>query len=187
MIATAVIGGAVAYTSSKNQSEYQEKLADQNQKVAEAQAVDAERLGQIEAGEARLRTRLQLASQTVGFAAQNVAASGTALDILGDTAMFGEIDQQRIRANAARRAWGFRTQGYDIGAQNTLNQYAGRMDRVGTILSTVGKVAGSFGSFGGSSPAPLGGGAAPSFVGTGYGSTWGTGAGLGAAGYGPGH
>jgi hypothetical protein len=151
MIATAVIGGAVAYKTSKDSQDYNEQVNKQNQKVAEAQAVDAERLGQIEAQEKRLQTRLKIANQTVGFAAQNVEATGTALDILGDTAMFGQIDEDRIRANAQRRAWGFRMQKYDLEAQKRLGAYQGKMDRFGTILTTAGKVAGSFGggSFGG--------------------------------------
>lgn len=166
-VASAVIAGVsgyVAYDSSKKAQAYQEQVADQNKKVADAQAIDAERLGQIEANERRLKTRLQIASQRAGFGAQNVQQTGTALDILGDTAMFGEIDEGRIRANAARKAWGFRMQGYDIEANKRLNAYTSKMQRTGTILSTAASIAGSYSSWasaGGGVGSASGGGFAP--------------------------
>lgn len=145
--AVSAVSGYVAYDSSKKAQAYQEEVADQNKKVADAQAIDAERLGQIEASERRLKTRLQIASQRAAFGAQNVQQTGTALDILGDTAMFGEIDEGRIRANAARRAWGFRMQGYDIEANKRLNAFTAKTQRTGTILSTAASIAGAYGSY----------------------------------------
>lgn len=139
-----IAAGAVQYKTSRDSQKFNEAVADQNAKVAEAQAVDAERLGQIEAGERRLLLRQQLASQQVGFAAQNVEQTGTALDILGDTAMFGEIDETRIRANAERQAWGYRMQGYGIQTQKRLDAYQGKMGRFGTILTTGANMAGAW-------------------------------------------
>jgi hypothetical protein len=150
-LAVTAVGGYMAYNASKQAQKYNDQVAKVGQKVAEARAVDAERLGQVDAQERRLKTRLMLGSQTVGFAAQNVAASGTALDILGDTAMFGEIDETRIRANAARQAWGYRMEGWNIKANNALAKFQGKVDRMGTILTTAGgliKGAGQF-NFGG--------------------------------------
>lgn len=150
--ATAVVGGAVAYDASKKAESYQNQVAKQNMKVAEAQAVDAARLGQLEESERRLQARMQIASQTVGFAAQNVEQTGTALDILGDTAMFGEIDMQRIRYGAERKAWGYRMQGYDIDAQNRLQKFQAKTDRTGIILSTASKALSAWGSMGAAKP-----------------------------------
>lgn len=156
--ATAVAGGVVAYQGSKNSQEYNEKVADVNKKTVEAQAQDQERLGQLQQAERRTKTRMQIATQQVGFGAQNVEQTGTALDILGDTAMFGEIDSNRIAANAARAAFGFRSQGYNIEADKRLGAYRGKMERVGTILSTASAVGGAFGNYAGASAA---GGAKP--------------------------
>ena len=147
LIATAVVGGYMQYDASKKSQAYMEQVAEQDKAVADAQALDAERLGQIEAAERRLKTRMQLASQEVGFAAQNVERTGTALEILGDTAMFGSIDEDRIRANAAKRAWGFRMQGYDVEKNKRLAQFQGKTQRQGTILSTAGALAGSWSSY----------------------------------------
>lgn len=147
MIGIALVGGYVQYDASKKAEAYQDTVAKQNKGVAEAQAIDAERLGQLEAAERRLQTRLQIATQTVGFASQNVEQTGTAAQVLGDTAMFGAIDEQRILHGAEKRAWGFRMQGYDIEAQNRLNKFQSKTDRTGIILSTASGVAGAYGKY----------------------------------------
>ena len=151
MIGIALVGGAVQYDASQKAQRYQERVADQNAKVADAQAVDQERLGQIEASERRLKTRLQLANQQATFGAQNVQQSGTALDILGDTAMFGEIDEGRIRANAARKAWGYQIDAYNTRANKKLMQFQGKTDRTGIILSTASSAFGAAAGGGGGS------------------------------------
>lgn len=145
MIGIALVGGAMQYDASKKSQKFQEQVAEQNTKVANAQATDAERLGQIEANERRLKTRMQLATQSVGFGAQNTETTGTALDILGDTAMFGEVDEQRIIANADRNAWGYRVQGHGIQTDKKMMQFNSKNDRTGTILSTASGVAGAWG------------------------------------------
>ena len=43
--------------------------------------------------------------------------SGSALGILGDTAVLGELDALQIRDNAAREAWRFQVQGANDQAQ----------------------------------------------------------------------
>ena len=140
-IAAAVGGGYVAYKSSKNAEEYNNQVAKTNKTVLETQAQDAERRGQLERQERRLKTRMQIATQQVGFGAQNVEQTGTALDILGDTALFGQIDEDRISANAARAAFGFRFQAWDVEAQRRLMASQSKDQRTGTILSTVSSVA----------------------------------------------
>ncbi len=146
MIGIALVGGYMQYDASKQSQRYMEQTADQNQKVVQAQATDALRMGQLEESERRLKTRMQIATQQVGFGAQNVEQTGSALDILGDTAMFGEIDTQRIRANAQRKAWGFGVEGMNIENNKRLGQFQGKVTRQGTILSTVGNVAGVWGT-----------------------------------------
>jgi hypothetical protein len=147
-IAAAVGAGYVSYKSSQNAQDYNEKIAETNKKVLESQAQDAERQGQIMQQERRLKTRMQIATQQVGFGAQNVEQTGTALDILGDTAMFGQIDEDRIAADAARKAFGFRFQGWDVEAQKRLMQSQAKDARTGTILSTVSSIAGTLGGGG---------------------------------------
>lgn len=153
MIGVALVSGYMQYDASKQSQRYNEAVAEQNSKVAGAQAIDAERLGQIEEGERRMRMRLQIAQQETQFASQNVAPTGSALDILGQTAMFGEADIGRIRSNAQRKAWGFRYEQYNIEANKRMAAFKGKTERQGIVLSTVGNVtsaaAGGFGNTGG--------------------------------------
>lgn len=148
-LALTAAAGYVAYDSSKKAQKYNEEVADQRIKVANAQAVDAERLGQIERQERRLKTRMQLATQQVGFGAQNVEQTGTALDILGDTAIFGEIDENRITANAERKAFGFRYEAYGAEADKRLAKFKGKNDRTGILLTTASSMTGAYGAAGG--------------------------------------
>jgi hypothetical protein len=165
-VGLALGSGYVAYDASKKSQRYNEQVAEQNQKVVAAQGVDAARLGQLEEDERRLKTRLQLAEQQTAFGAQNVDQTGTALDILGDTSMFGEIDLTRIRANTQRKVWGYAMQGHDIETNTRLNAFKGKAERQGTILSTASSVAGSFGSFAKpAAAAPAGGGQSWSYTG----------------------
>lgn len=135
------VGGYMQYDSSKKAQKYNEAVAENNAKAADAQALDRQRLGQIEAQDRRLRTRLLLGEQQAGFGAQNVETSGTALDILGDTALFGELDEGRIRAQAAREAWGFEQQAWNARAQKKLIGFEGKAQRTGIILSTASNMA----------------------------------------------
>lgn len=165
------VGGYMQYDSSKKAQKYNEAVAENNAKAADAQALDRQRLGQIEAQDRRLRTRLMLAEQQAGFGAQNVETSGTALDILGDTALFGELDEGRIRAQAAREAWGFEQQGWNARAQKKLIGFEGKAQRTGILLSTASSMAsagysyyGSLGKVGGAGSA-VGGSAATGAMG----------------------
>lgn len=81
-----------------------------NAALAEIEADDALRRG----GEEETRYRRDLAqiagTQRAAIGARNVTATGTALDMLEDTAMLGAEDITTIRNNAAREAFGLRSQ-----------------------------------------------------------------------------
>jgi hypothetical protein len=65
--------------------------------------------------------------------------SGTALDLLGDTAQIGEEDALTIRNNAAREAWGYRNQANEASrwGANQLNNSRGA--GIGTLLTAGSK------------------------------------------------
>jgi len=74
----------------------------------EAQAVDATLRGTVEESRYRRQIAQTIGAQKAVMGQRNVAASGTALDLLSDTAMIGEEDAMTIRNNASREAWGLR-------------------------------------------------------------------------------
>ena len=153
MAGMAVAAGGVAAYGAHQSGKFQQQVAKNNAKTAEIARDNEMRQGAIEDQQQRWKIRALMGKQSAGIGANNVvSSSGSALDILGETAMFGEVDLKTIRNNAARRAWG-----YDVEKQNSLSEgklakYGGNMTAAGTLLSTGAQVAGMFpGSGGGSS------------------------------------
>jgi hypothetical protein len=93
-------------------------------RMAELQAVDAERRGLLASRQARAQGRQVIGSQRAALAAQGVdVASGSALDVQADTAYQAELDAATIQNNAWREAYGLRTQA-------SKGRFAGRMAEI---------------------------------------------------------
>lgn len=134
--AIATAAGAAYSAHSQNQAgKYNAAVANENAKLAEGSAQDA--IAQGEADVARYRTQIRAlrGRQRAAIGSSNIELSGSPLDIMVDTATIGELDVQTIRNNAARNAYGFRTQGLNFRAQAKLDRYAGRTGAIGTLLT----------------------------------------------------
>jgi hypothetical protein len=110
--------------------------AKENEQLAGFQADDAILRGTIEETRYRREIARTLGAQKAAFGSRNVAVSGTALDLLGDTAAMGEEEVQTIRNNAAREAWGYRNQANEAsrwGANQKRNAYG---SAAGTLLTS---------------------------------------------------
>lgn len=107
----AAYGAYSASESSKAQAEYQSDMAENNAKVSNWQAEDAVARGG-EAAIQKQREAERLRGTQVARLASNGLdiSSGTPLAILEDTMFFGQQDANTIRNNAAREAWGYKTQ-----------------------------------------------------------------------------
>lgn len=131
------------------QAEYNAAVARNNQIISEQQAQDALKRGQIAEEQKRRETSALIGRQRATLAASGVALDqGNPLDILGDTAQFGELDALTIRNNADREAYGYRVQGMNFAAEAGLNdaraaasRQAGLMGAAGTLLSGAGNAA----------------------------------------------
>jgi len=83
----------------------------QNAQYADMAANDAVKRGAVEEDQQRLQTTGAIGTQRAGFAANGIDVnSGSAANIQDDTAQLGEFDALTIRNNAAREAWGYKTQ-----------------------------------------------------------------------------
>ncbi len=139
--------------AAQNQADYQAAVDRNNQQVAEWQAADA--LDRGAEAERQHRTRVQqvLGSQRAAMASNGLdLSSGSPLDILSDTAMFGELDALTIRSNAEREAYGHRVRSQDFAASAQLAQMrgssaatAGMVGAGSTLLTGTGKVASNWG------------------------------------------
>src|SRR5687768_17366118 len=111
MIIAAALTAVSAYSASetrKGQADYQSKVAANNAKVADWQAADAKERGDQAAAATRRRAAALQGSQAASMAARGLDISdGSANAILTDTDFFGEYDQNIVRSNAAREAYGY--------------------------------------------------------------------------------
>lgn len=151
MAASAVIGligTGVAVHGQRQAAKSNAEIAEQNARLAEQDAATARALGDRESQQQTWRQRALEGQQRAAIAAQGVDAQvGTPLEILGESSMFGEVDQQAIRMNAARNAWGFSAQATGIRNQSRVDQSSSRMNQYGTILSGLSSAAGSYGQY----------------------------------------
>lgn len=127
-------------------NEAQAKVADNNAQLATWQAQDALYRGQIEENRTRMTTAGLKGTQRARMAANGIMLDGdSALRVMTDTDVLGEIDAMTNRENAEREAWALRTQAQD--SRNRANIL--RNATVPVPDSTSGAVIGSLLSGGG--------------------------------------
>jgi hypothetical protein len=113
-IASMALGGYSAYSQARGQrraARAAQAEAESSAEFQELQAEDALERGREEESRHRFGVRRFAGSQRAALAGQGIdISSGSAADIQEETAVLGELDTLTIRNNAAREAWGYRTQ-----------------------------------------------------------------------------
>lgn len=100
----AIAGAAMGTYSAIQKSNAEENAAEYNRAMASQQAGIASAEAEADAKRADNRTRRLVASQRAQFAKNGGSLSGSALDVLFDTALQGELDSATIRYKGARAA-----------------------------------------------------------------------------------
>jgi hypothetical protein len=119
--AVGVAGQFMHGQAASQQAKYQAAVANNNQIIAERAAKDAEARGDIAEDRQRRKLALIMGTQRNALAGQGTdLLSGSPLDIIGDTAEVGEMDALTIRNNSAREAYGYRVQGMNYAAEESL-------------------------------------------------------------------
>jgi hypothetical protein len=150
-----------SYQQAKGQQaqlEYQAAVDTNNAKVAEYKAQDAQNRGELEAQRiARAAGQLK-GSQRTAMAARGLdLGEGTAFALQEQTDIFSLYDQATARENASKEAYANRTQGANYTASAAGSRAAAGninpgMAAVGTLLSSAGRVASKWNSYGGTGP-----------------------------------
>lgn len=109
--------------------------ANYNARIADIGARDALDRGTRDEAQYAREVAQVTGSQKAAFGASNVTRSGTALDLLGDTAQIASEDTQTIRSNAQREAYGLRSQGRELRRQGRAYKSAGRLGMGATLLT----------------------------------------------------
>jgi len=149
-VVNGAFGASRQAEATQNAYNYQAAVNRNNAQIAEWQAQDAVTRGAKAEQTQRLKAAQLKGSQRAAFAARGVALDeGSPLAILQDTDYMGEMDALTIRDNAAREAWGHRTQGANYsGDASMLSARADAESPSGaafnTLLTGAGAVADSW-------------------------------------------
>lgn len=150
-----LIGQQAAGKAAQAKANYESKVASNNQIVAERNAADARERGKAQEQEHRIKIAQLKGRQRVVQAANGIEIdSGSALDILSDTAEIGELEALTIRNNAERQAVNFENQAQDFGVSSANSIIAGQnqsdaanFSSFGTLIGGAGSVAGQWYNF----------------------------------------
>lgn len=111
------------------------RIADKNAQMADYAAIDAEKRGSATASLARMKAGKMVSTQRALTGASGMDVSkGSPQQVMDETQAMGELDAQTIKNNAAREAWGYRTQGADFRAQGEAAQKASQFGAASTVL-----------------------------------------------------
>ena len=141
MAQVALVIATAAYTAyaQNKASQAQKRIANRNADLMEQQAEDARKQGEEEAAAIRRRVRRLQGQQKAAFATQGLeTGSGTAADLIEETAALGAEDQLRIRNNAAMSAWGFRTQAANTRYEGRQLRRQGQQQAASSLISGLG-------------------------------------------------
>ena len=124
-------------------SQRNQKLAYEAAQEAEAAGEDALRRGDISAEQARREKNRLIGRQRAVMAANGVLVDdGTALDIIGDTAEIGKLDELTIKANAGREYKDYRLRSDSLRAEGA--NFGLEAENFATTAANYGTEAGSF-------------------------------------------
>jgi hypothetical protein len=108
-----------------------------NARVADMQALDAERRGEIEGRRVSLMANRLIGEQRAAFGASGVdVATGSPTLIYEDTARQAMADRTTILSNAAREAWGYRVQAKDLRRHGRYAAGAGKLGAAGSLITS---------------------------------------------------
>lgn len=148
MVAMAVVSaasGIMSYQAQRAQASAAEQVAENNAKMAEYAAQDAQRRGEEDAIAAMNKGASIKSSQRAALAAKGLDLGyGTAADIQDQTDFFAQADAATARNNAAQEAWSRRAQAQSTRAEGQFAASNYRSQANATLLSTAGAVAGSW-------------------------------------------
>lgn len=120
--AMSAIGSARQQEAAASAATYQAQVARNAQMVADYQAQDALKRGQVAEQERRQKTAQQIGAQRAALASSGTDVNtGSNADIQGDTASTGELDALTIRNNAEREAYDKKVMASNYAGEATLD------------------------------------------------------------------
>ena len=151
-MAVVLAAGAVEADSQRKAGRANAQIEANNAQMAKQQGKDEQLLAVRQQQEAAWRTRALLGKQKTQAAANNLDMDvGTPLDIMGETAMFGQAEEDAIGINAARKAWGFEGEATNAYNRGRLSKWQGDTQANITIMKSIGQAMSMYGGMAGNS------------------------------------
>ncbi len=136
-------GQLQAGRAAKDEADYRAGIARNNAAIADQNAETALEKGRVDVEDKKRETLQAIGLQRAQLAAQGFDVSaGSSIDILGDTAALGMLDNLRIQADAENRAHSFRTQADSFLAESGLLSLAGENAQSASRIGAVGTLIG---------------------------------------------
>ena len=141
-LGTSVVEAGAAKTAGRIQAQQLEF----NAKLAELNAQDAMRRGEKEAKKIRKQTKQVVGAQRAALAAQGIDVDvDTGADIQESAEVIGRLDEETVRTNARKEAFGLKVAAEDLRGQAGLTRFAAK-SKARTSLLTGGIGALGFGA-----------------------------------------
>ncbi len=130
-----ITGGIVQGIAHYKEGQFSAQVQEANAQSAEQAAGDAQLRGLAEQANFKLKAGQLAARQRMALIGANVdLTSGTAVDIAAETQAMTQRDAEVIGNNAAREAWGFKSQALNYRAQGELDKLRGKYAMAGSLL-----------------------------------------------------
>ena len=139
-----VASTAVSAYGQKQQGDYANQVAKNNATTQGYMAADAIKRGERDEQRHRLQVAQMKSEQRAAFGASGRDISGSAENIIADTAMMGELDALTLRSNAQREAYGHEVSAVNYKAEGKLAKKQGKYAAAGSLLSGAGSASASF-------------------------------------------
>lgn len=147
MVLTAA-GTVSQMQSASAQANYQAQVADNNAKLATAQAVSNAEAGSQEAQRTLQRAKAFKSQQNASMGTNGIdSASGSPLDVLTNTERMGQLDKANVLYNTAQNTWALQNQANDYTNQASAYRTAGKNNRNTALLNGVSKLSSQYSGY----------------------------------------
>jgi len=145
------VGAVGSLAAASAQAAAAQASADQNRNnaiIAQRNAEDALNRGNAAQQQVELRTRQRIAGQVNQFSERNISvSSGSPLDVIGDTAAFGKLDQLVTKNNATRESIAYKAQASNFNSQATIDEMTADSAMTGGAITAFSTALGGVGKF----------------------------------------
>jgi len=141
-IGVTLAGTAVQASAAASRGEAAQATARRAAGMAERQAADAIARADLPASRVRMRAGQFIGVQEAHFAASGVAVGvGSAGDVTQETRILSDQDEQVVRSDAAREAYGFRTKAQAYQQEGEIAKSEAKNAVLASVIGGVGKMA----------------------------------------------